>query len=254
MTIQEFYYGTSWHWPVEIVPRVMLSYNYIRVLKHPWVIEKPWMLDSGAFSVISKYGKYPWDIKEYAKAIEKWHPTVAWTMDYPCEPSVREKGGYTCRESQILTNENTVKLIEAGVQVSNVVQGWTVEDYLSNLDMIKEAGLLTERLGIGTLCRRNMTNEIVKIIRAIHNSVPRWVKLHGFGVKTSILKTEARFLLYSADSAAWTYNTKRYSLLKYGRKINGKQITPYLLDFVSKMESYLGQDEPFERFLTSDIK
>ena len=34
--IQEFYYGTSWHWPLPYLPRMMLSYNFIRTLKKAW--------------------------------------------------------------------------------------------------------------------------------------------------------------------------------------------------------------------------
>ena len=90
----EFYYGTSWHWPVPYLPRVMLSYNFTRTLKKAWQIEKPLMMDSGAFSVILKYGQYPYSPQEYAAGIEKWKPDIAWTMDYPCEPSVRENGKY----------------------------------------------------------------------------------------------------------------------------------------------------------------
>lgn len=31
--IQEFYYGSSWHWPLPYLPRVMLSYNMLRKIK-----------------------------------------------------------------------------------------------------------------------------------------------------------------------------------------------------------------------------
>ena len=54
---------------------------------------------------------------------------------------------------------------------------------------------MTERLGIGSICRRGHDREILSIIKAIHNSVPGWVRLHGFGVKTNILRTEGRFFL-----------------------------------------------------------
>ena len=86
--LSEFYYGSSWHWPLPYLPRVMLSYNMLRTLKAPWNIDIPFMMDSGAFAVIQKYGKYPFTQREYALGIEKWHPDIAWTMDYPCEPSV----------------------------------------------------------------------------------------------------------------------------------------------------------------------
>ena len=34
--IQQFYYGSSWHWPLPYLPRVMLSYNMLRKIKTAW--------------------------------------------------------------------------------------------------------------------------------------------------------------------------------------------------------------------------
>ena len=230
---EEFYYGSAWHWPLKYVPRVMLSFNFVRTLKKAWDIDIPFMLDSGAYSVVLKYGRYLWEPKDYLDSIEKWQPDVAWTMDYPCEPSARKMGGYDVLAAQEMTNENTRKMIDYGV--SSVVQGWEIRDYLINLDKIKDDGLMTERLGIGSVCRRGQTDQIVNIIRAIHRNVPRWVKLHGFGIKTSILKTEARYLLYSADSTAWAYTWGRWSdkHITMERKVNR------LNDYISLIEPRL---------------
>lgn len=238
--IQEFYYGSSWHWPLPLLPRVMLSYNFIRTLKNPWKIDIPFMLDSGAFSVIQKYRGYPFGPCDYAMAIQEWKPDVAWTMDYPCEPSIRKKGLYSPREAQEFTIINQDVLLELGVQTQMVVQGWTVADYLENLDKIKDAGLLTERLGIGSICRRGQTQEILRVIKAIHNNVPGWVKLHGFGVKINILRGEGRFLLYSADSTSWAY-----SWMKFTRnQRTQKEKTVGLHKYINAIEPLLGAPEP----------
>ena len=245
--IQEFYYGSSWHWPLAYLPRVMLSYNFTRTLKKPWKINIPFMLDSGAYSVILKYGKYPFTLGEYAEGIEKWHPDIAWTMDYPCEPSVQKKGNYDPRKAQEMTINNQIKLLDLGANTQMVVQGWAIPEYLENLDKIKEQGLLTDRLGIGSICRRGQTREISRIIRAIKNNIPSWVKLHGFGIKTSILsQTDARFNLYSADSMSWAVT----AFGKYenngkgakGKKINDK--LPALQTYVTKIEGTLNPVEP----------
>ena len=113
--ISEFFYGSSWHWPLNYIPRVMLSYNYLRTIKHPWNINIPFMLDSGAYSVILKYGKYPFTAEEYADGIKLWKPDIAWTMDYPCEPKATEKGKYTSLTAQDMTIENQIKLLDQGV-------------------------------------------------------------------------------------------------------------------------------------------
>ena len=245
--LSEFYYGSSWHWPLSYLPRVMLSYNYVRKLKMPWRMQIPFMMDSGAFAVILKYGKYPFTPEEYALGIEKWHPDVAWTMDYPCEPSVQKRGDYNPRKAQEMTIDNQIKLLDLNTNTQMVVQGWTVQDYLENIDRIKDQGLLTERLGIGSVCRRGQNREIARIIRAIHNNVPPWVKLHGFGIKVSALKyTDAKFNLYSADSMSWAIE----AFGKYennGKGATGKRIVdklPVLQLYIQKIESMLNPSEP----------
>ena len=244
--IQEFYYGASWHWPLPYLPRVMLSYNMLRKLKAAWSIDIPFMMDSGAFSVILTHGKYPFTPEEYTSGIEKWHPDITWTMDYPCEPSVQKRGDYNPKKAQEMTIDNQIKLLDLNVNTQMVVQGWTINDYLENLDRIKDQGLLTEHLGIGSVCRRGQNKEIARIVRAIHNSVPSWVKLHGFGIKVSALKeTDARFLLHSADSESWDYERRYDDWLKGGN--NGKtwkDKVPNLESYVTKIESMLNPSEP----------
>jgi hypothetical protein len=204
--IQEFYYGTAFRWPLDYVPRAMISYNAIRHLRKPWSVRIPWMMDSSAFTQILRYGNYRWPPSEYAEAISAWGPPVAWTMDYPCEPSVRAKGGYTPFLAQQFTDDNTKVLRdELHADVQSVVQGWEVSDYLENLDQLRADGLLTPRLGIGSICRRGNSREICRIITALHKAVPGWVKLHGFGIKSKVLETEARFYLHSADSMSWSF-------------------------------------------------
>ena len=244
MKLQEFYYGTSWHWPLPYLPRVMLSYNMTRTLKKPWEMNKPWMLDSGAYSIILLKGSYQWTTAEYAKSIQIWNPNVAWTMDYPCEPKIREKGKYTTEQAQDMTNENTIELEKQGVKVMNVLQGWTIEDYMLNLEKIKNRGLLTERLGIGSVCRRGKAKMIAQIIRAVHRQVPSWVKLHGFGIKSSVLSEDSIYKLYSADSMAWDMEHRYYSWSSNPTK--GKtwqEKVPSLVSYVSKIENIISQDQ-----------
>ena len=237
--ITEFYYGSSWHWPLDYIPRAMLSYNYLRTIKHPWNnINIPWMMDSGAYSVILKYGKYPYMPEQYAEGIKAWRPDISWTMDYPCEEKVREAGQYNPLTAQDMTNGNQIKLLDQGVETQMVVQGYEPDEYLENLDKIKSAGLLTQHLGIGSICRRGQVKEIARIIRLIHNNVPGWVKLHGFGIKTSVLaQTDARFYLYSADSQSWDYEAR------YGAWLNGKYNGQTYKDKIPILQEYVGRIE-----------
>ena len=242
--IHEFYYGTSWRWPVPYLPRIMLSYNYVRHIKHPWMIDKPWMLDSGAYAIILQKGAYQWSELDYANAIQTWNPDVAWTMDYPCEPTVRANGKYTVKEAQEKTNENTITLEKEGVKVMSVLQGWSIDDYMHNLELIKERGLLTERLGIGSVCRRGKTKMIAQIIRSVHRKIPSWVKLHGFGVKTSVLSTDNIHRLYSVDSSSWDIERRHYFWAVNNNKgLTWQQKVPSLVSYVRKMEDRIAPNE-----------
>ena len=43
--ITEFYYGSTWRWPIQYLPRVMLSASFTRNLKKPYKMDKPWMMN-----------------------------------------------------------------------------------------------------------------------------------------------------------------------------------------------------------------
>lgn len=247
--IKEFYYGSSWRWPLPYLPRVMLSFNMIRKIKTPWKIDIPFMLDSGAYAALAGdiNGEYPYTTEDYAEGIAKWNPDICWTMDYPCEPDLRLKGAYTVTEAQQKTIKNQLKLQDLNVNTQMVVQGWEIEDYVYNLDMIKQQGLLTEHLGIGSVCRRGQTQQIARIIRTVKKNVPSWVKLHGFGIKKSVLRdTDAKYHLFSADSQSWDYERRYGDWLK--GKYNGttwEDKVPHLLKYVEFMESLLGTNQMF---------
>jgi len=247
----EFYYGTTWIWPIQYLPRVMISASFLRNRKSKLKIEKPWMMDSGIGGMFKDNSSPRLSVEEYVNIILLHEPPIAWTYDYPCEPSIVAKYCYTVSKAQDMTNKNTAILRDYyGLKnVMSVVQGWDLNDYLENIDKIKSAGLLTERLGIGSICRRGQTKEITRIIKAIHNSLPEWVKLHGFGAKTSVLKTEARFLLDSADSSAWDIERRHYSWSTNGNKgLVWQDKVPYLLDYINKVEELIKDRITFETF------
>lgn len=246
----EFYYGTSWVWAIEYLPRVMLSASvpFIRRRKSKFEIDKPWMMDSGV-GQLWKEGNGRLTLEEYANIIIKHNPPVAWTYDYPCEPEIRKKGGYTSAQAQDMTNSNTEILLDKyGLKnVYNVIQGWTLEEYLINIDKIKELGLVTERMGIGSICRRGETRKILKIIKEIYRTMPGWVKLHGFGIKTTLLRTEAKYYLASADSESWSLEFY-YSRFKTNdlSKNTKDYRAPYLVGYVNKIEKLIAESNTYK--------
>src|SRR5438874_1153376 len=85
-----------------------------------------------------------------------------------------------------------------------VLQGWTITDYLRCVALYRAVGIDLSReplLGLGSICRRQATEEIVGIVRTLANL---GLRMHGFGVKTAGLQRYGHYLA-SADSLAWSF-------------------------------------------------
>jgi len=166
-------------------------------------------MDSGAFSEIKKNGEFLFTPSEYFEKVVEWNPDCFVNMDWMCEPSQLKKTGKSIQEHQDLSIENQVELLDLskGEQptLMGTIQGWTVQDYLSHVDQLRERGALIDYMGIGSVCRRHSTKDILKIIRTLRKSLPKRIKLHAFGVKTEVLKHRIIDDLYSSDSMAWSY-------------------------------------------------
>lgn len=130
-------------------------------------------------------------------------------QDWMCEPVMLAKTGLTVTEHQHRTVENFLTLLDLWPSVGNgpapfipVLQGWTLDDYWRCVDLYTNAGVrLVEytTIGIGTVCKREATEEIGRLVRSLGSVIP----LHGFGVKTDGLGMYGRWLT-SADSLAWS--------------------------------------------------
>lgn len=62
-------------------------------------------------------------------------------------------------------------------------------------------------VGLGSVCRRQATDEAAEIIATLIDAVPH-IRIHGFGIKTSGLGAYGD-LLDSADSMAWSFRARR---------------------------------------------
>ena len=149
----------------------------------------------------------------------------------------------TVAENQERTIENQIELIslieDEFPSLKNklvaVLQGWEVDEYIFMLDRLKEQGLLTRRIGIGSICRRHQTRKIRKIINEICEELPSKYELHAFGVKFDVLKYKDVWdALESADSLAFRYHIVR-----------GKQ--PIWLQIKSRIEDWLEKLDYLEK-------
>jgi hypothetical protein len=176
---------------------------------------KTLFIDSGGFHSSLLNGRYTKTDREYLQYIEKVQPTYFALRDYPCEPELLQKHNRTVKDHITMTLNHHIALLDQlpnyniQAQPIPVLQGWKTEDYLYCLDLYKEHDLITDYTAIGSICRRNATREIRKIITAVREGLPRATRLHGFGVSLSALKDHTIWRsLYSVDSSAWDYTAR----------------------------------------------
>lgn len=121
--------------------------------------------------------------------------------------------GKTIAEHQSLTIERYDGLVRCdtgGVLIMPVLQGFAPQDYVAH---IRQYGpRLTQGMwvGVGSVCKRNGDPSAIEaVLLAIKNERPD-LRLHGFGVKTTALRSGiVRGLLETADSMAWSFAARR---------------------------------------------
>jgi hypothetical protein len=196
-------------------PNVMLSHATRD--NDPWDGIERLFVDSGAFSYFAPAPKgkglsdYPTDDRDYLDWVREVAPTYWATRDYPCEPELLDYHDRTVVTHQQYTTERTIELFDLADDLGDVpgqrlavLQGWSLQDYLDHLDQLRDHGLITDRLGIGSVCRRNREAEIRRIVLAVRDELPSSVELHAFGVKQHSLQyPDVLDALASADSNAF---------------------------------------------------
>jgi len=155
----------------------------LQIRKAPIPVRR-WMMDSGAFSQVTKYGDFIISPEEYVRIAVRFQDcgdlACIVTQDYMCEPDVirmlRDKGKKaSVRIHQRKTVERYIQIVDEAekqglnVPVMPVLQGWEVEDYWDHYCMYKNAhqpqsGRMRwnpEWIGIGSTCKRNKNPEVV---------------------------------------------------------------------------------------------
>lgn len=192
-----------------------VSVNRLRERKSDFAV-RDWVLDSGAFSVLARFGRYREGVEAYAAQIRRWSACgrllAAVTQDYMCEPVMLEKTGLSVSAHQRLTIRRFVALsrLVDSTYIMPVLQGYRAPEYLRHLAWY---GPLLRRgawVGIGSVCKRNTDVASIRaVVGAIHRRRPD-LRLHGFGLKTVALgDPEIRGMLHSADSMAWSFRARR---------------------------------------------
>lgn len=215
----ELWLGTHrpwWLWeqtPPLCVPRQQLENRKLENLEEA---VGPWFMDSGGFTELGKFGEWTVEPERYAELAQEFHTRIGrleWIapQDWMCEPIMVEKTGLSVREHQERTIANGFRLRELAPELPWrwVVQGYTLPEYMRCLDLYERAGvdLAAEPLvGVGSVCRRQDTDEIRDVFRELHGA---GLRMHGFGVKILGFRKYAQYLT-SADSLAWSYRARRH--------------------------------------------
>ncbi|QFG11461.1 queuine tRNA-ribosyltransferase [Mycobacterium phage Ekdilam] len=186
------------------------------------VAAEKWALDSGGFSELSMFGEWRTTPAEYVAAVKRYDEQIGkleWAapMDWMCEPDMIARTGLSVVEHQRRTVANYVDLRARWADVSDsevpfmpVLQGYAVADYLACWDMYDAAGVdlgAVPLVGVGSVCRRQHTDEIRGVFEAVLDRDPG-LPVHGFGVKTLGLRVYGD-LLTTADSMGWSYNARK---------------------------------------------
>lgn len=199
-----------------------VSVNRIRDRKGAFAVDD-WIMDSGAFTMILKHGGYPEGVEVYASQIKRWSTNgnllAAVAQDYMCEDHMLEITGKTIPEHQQLTIERYDALTACdtgGVYIMPVLQGYAPSDYVRHIEMYGDRLRPGMWVGVGSVCKRNGDPRSVEaVLLAIHRVRPD-LKLHGFGLKTTALRSAlVHDLLHTADSMAWSFHAR-----KSGRNAN----------------------------------
>jgi hypothetical protein len=133
---------------------------------------------------------------------------AAVTQDWMCEPFMNDKTGLSVRDHQERTVQNYLELRALDAPVIPVLQGYSLADYERCADTYEAAGVRLADLptvGLGSVCRRENTNEIGEVVAAMS---ARGIRCHGFGCKEGAVRRYGD-MLASADSMAWSLAGRR---------------------------------------------
>lgn len=211
---------------VDQLPRAFVSVNRLRDRKSDFVVGD-WIMDSGAFTELTRHGQHRLSVDEYAAQIARWsrcgNLLAACTQDYMCEDialaateharAADFEGEMAIWDHQCATVDRfgdlvaAVRALGCSTYVMPALQGFAVSDYLTCLELYEDAGHLPTGawVGVGSVCKRNADPQaIVEILTAIKERRPD-LKLHGFGLKVTALEDpRVRALLATSDSMAWS--------------------------------------------------
>ncbi len=218
-----FYLGTAEPgWLATAGVPLFVSHRRLNRRQGMPVAAAPWALDSGGFSELRLFGGWRTSPEQYVAAVRRYDLEIGqleWAapQDWMCEEDMLARTGKTVEQHQLLTVQNFVRLQQLWAELTDdespfmpVLQGQLERDYLRCADLYAEHGvdlLHFELVGLGSVCRRQATEEIGHIIRAVRGQLDPELPLHLFGCKTLGLRRYGD-LATTADSMGWSFRAR----------------------------------------------
>lgn len=182
------------------------------------------MVDSGGFQATAHFGaRYPYDDTDLFVWAEDVGADYVAGMDFTCEEaSVLESEVEAANADEIPSVDDRIeRTIDKQVEQYTlytelrdheegwsfefipVVQGRSVAQYRYCAERLKAAGLASEYMAIGSVCKRSDTDEIFEVLKACRDVLPA-TEFHLFGATRRIWKDPRAFGTFrSADTHAW---------------------------------------------------
>lgn len=167
-------------------------------------------LDPGGFTLLNKYGEYPFTVANFLNLVARLRPDYYATLDYPCEPEISRGMLRTNLERIRATVDNARQVADmhaltgyaCGAFVP-VIQGYTLDEYKYCVDLYADYGLLEDYMAVGSMCRRLSSAQLHTLIPGIAEYAAQGnvARLHWFGLKLSRDLNDLRGFIYSQDSA-----------------------------------------------------
>lgn len=210
--MESFFIGLCELHHAKYFQRCFISVNRLKRRKSDFEVND-WIMDSGGFNEISRYGEYRDNVETYAALIDRWsrcgNLLAAVAQDYIVSPPTLKKTGKTVSELQKMSVDRynaLLRVVEGRHYIMPVIHGITPEDYVEHLRMYGDRFRPGMYIGVGSLVKISAKPDIVgPILKAIRAERPD-LKLHAFGVKLTGLKDQGvRDEIVTSDSMAWAF-------------------------------------------------
>lgn len=219
------YLGTheeGWLARPDVAVPLMVSHNRLKRGRRLPRALVPWMLDSGGFTEVQRHGAdaYSEGPRQYLAAVRRYADEIGQLtnrpgQDWMCEPEAIHGGrigpikfvgthlSVPEHQYRTVTNGIELRMIDADADTMYVLQGYEYDDYWRCVDLYDQHGvdLTRERVvGLGSVCRRNRTGIVAKLVRDL---TAAGIRVHVFGAKGDGAAQVAD-IAASVDSLAWS--------------------------------------------------